>query len=220
MSVRFVAGGQFTVMQQMKLLKMPAMRRKRLLAQVGRRVRSLSRKRIRAQKGLDGKAWEPRKNKQVKRKMLKELGKKIAVFSTPRKVDITFASPSTGKIARQHQEGIEEVMTAAKVMAQNGSTDEDEPATRAQARALRDAGYKIRRKNGKGWKLTSLKHVVQNMTMKQAGLVLRILRDEDSVKRWVVPTPIRSFLGATQKDVNEFTQIIFDQTLQQIKRAK
>ncbi|MBL4761385.1 MAG: phage virion morphogenesis protein [Gammaproteobacteria bacterium] len=218
MSTKVSKSGDLRLKNQIALLKLPSAKRKRLLARVGRKVRVKSRKRLREQKDLNGRPWEKRSGKS-KRKMLRGMSKRIAVYSSPEKVDITFSNALTGKIAKAHQEGIDEVMTSAKMRRLKGQPDYDAPATRKQAKSLRDAGYKIRKKKGKGWKKPSLKHITETMTIGQAGLVLRVLRDEASKKSWTIPLPKRSFLGASERDVTELVDEILEDILKPVKRA-
>ncbi len=218
MSTKVSKSGDLRLKNQIALMKLPAAKRKRLLARVGRKVRVKSRKRLREQNDLDGKAFEKRSGKS-KRKMFRGMSKRIAVYSSPEKVDVTFTNAATGRIAKAHQDGIDEVMTSAKIQRLKGQPDYNAPATRKQAKSLREAGYKIRKKKGKGWKQPSLKHITETMTIGQAGLVLRVLRDEASKKSWTIPTPKRSFLGASERDVGELVDEVLEDILNPVKRA-
>lgn len=223
MTLTASVSGSFTLRQQMQLLKLPAARRKRMLGQIGRKVRVYSRKRLRGQRGLDGQPWEKRKEQKHKKnnqKMFRKFSKGLAVYSSADKVDITFSNYVTGLIAKKHHEGIDELMPAARAEKQKGVPDYDAPATRRQAKRLREAGYRVRRAKGKGWKVPSIKHIVETMTLGQAGMVLRMMRGADSKASWVIPTEKRDFLGATQKEIDYLAQHYFDETINSMKRAK
>lgn len=68
--------GQLGVQEQLALLSLPPQLRRRLLNNVSKRVRTISRQRIRTQQNLDGSPFAPRKNPEKgKKKMEAGLGK-------------------------------------------------------------------------------------------------------------------------------------------------
>jgi len=210
--IRLDVTGQLKLKQRLALLTLPAAKRKRLLGQLGRKIRTESRKRLRAQRDIKGHAWAPRKNKST-RKMLRGLSKHMVVYPSAKAVDITFKNGLVGRIARKQQEGIDEVMTREKMQRLHGQPDYQAAATRNQAKALRAAGYQINRAGGKGKKTPTLKWVVENLTVGQAGLILKTLQGTSTKSRWVISLPARSFLGANKKNINEMVQTIFDNTI-------
>ena len=201
--------GHLNMQQQMQLLMMPAAKRKRITGQVVRRVKSASRKRLRQQKSLDGSQWPGRGSK---RKMLGKLGRNLTTRYNAEQGVARFASITTGRIAYQQQHGVQEVFTPAKAKKRYGTPDYDAPATRRQARALKAAGYMVRRAGGRPYKPT-IGWITENMKQGQAGLILRIMRDEQPATSWVIPLPARSFLGADEADINTMVQTIFNQTI-------
>lgn len=201
--------GQLAVKQQIELLKLNPKKRKRINGQMGRKVRVLSRKRLREQKGLNGRAWEPRKarDKGQSKKMMRKTGRGLVTYYTADSAVITLKSTKHGRIAYAQQHGIGETFTASRAKSQYGEPDYQAPATKKQARALRDAGYKRRRENGKGWVKPSLTWIAENLKLGQAGLILRILRDEQTTKNsWVIKLPERSFLGVTEQEIKQLVQ--------------
>ena len=77
--------GMLDAEQLLGLLELPVPKRKRLLNNVSKRVRSLSRQRIRDQENLDGSPFAPRKDKgKSKKRMEAGLGKLL---------DVTRSSP-------------------------------------------------------------------------------------------------------------------------------
>ena len=182
---------------ELKLLLLTPQKRRRILRGAGRKVRRDSRQRIRGQKDLTGKTWQGRSNGR-KTRMLKKLGKNVQVQTSPHAAKVTFGNQRLGKIARAHQHGISQEMTAAEAARKYGTPNEYAKASREQAKALRAEGYKIRRNKGKGWKKANLKWITNNLSQQQAGLILRTLRDKQSKQRWTIPLPQRSFLGQSQ----------------------
>ncbi len=195
--------------QRLQLIAMPPAKRRRVLANIGRKVRVASRKRLRTQRDIQGKKWQGRQSGKS-RKMLRGISKRMVVLSNSSQTDVTFKHTKTGRIAYAQQYGIAQEMTAAQAAKQYGTPDYKAPASASQAKALRNAGYKIRRKRGKGWKSPTLKWITQNISNGQAGFILRLLRDETPKKSWTINLPARSFLGATQNDINAMAQTLFN----------
>ena len=89
------------------------------------------------------------------------------------------------------------------------------PATRKQARKLRELGFKRRR--GKGWRgnrwmQPSLKWIEANMSIAQAGLIIRILGDAPK-EHWTTVLPSRAFLGATVAEQAEMVDVLASQII-------
>ncbi len=195
---------------ELKLLLLSPQKRRRIMRTAGRKVRRDSRQRIRGQKDLTGKTWQGRSNGR-KTRMLKKLGKHVQVHTSPNAAKVTFGNKRLGQIARAHQDGISQEMTAAEAARKYGTPDENAKATREQAKALRAEGYKIRRNKGKGWKNPSLKWITTNLGWQQAGLILRTLRDKQSKKRWTIPLPQRSFLGQSQVEYKALRNLVLNE---------
>jgi len=212
--------GLLPLKQQLQILAMPKPLRRRLLNRTAKFVIRDSRKRVRKQVDLKGMPFEARaKKRKGNRKMLAKLAKQLRVTKLG-SMDATvgFYRPSSGRIAAKQQYGAVERITAAKLQA-NDKGGHDAPATRRQAIALRDAGFKIKGANGKRLKSPSLKWVVANMKVGQAGAALRYLKNEagkTTKTSWTTVLPARSFLGATASDVTQYTHAILKQMKQEI----
>ena len=119
-----------------------------------------------------------------------------------------------GAVAKQQHDGFTKVMTAAAMARERGaSVTQEDPATMRQAKALLAEGFRIRQKGTKKWRKPSAKWIRENISQKKAGVVLRILRNEQPKKTWVTKVPARSFLGATEQQINQFVNKIFDNTV-------
>tara|TARA_R110002050_G_scaffold57423_3_gene128942 strand:+ start:87891 stop:88568 length:678 start_codon:yes stop_codon:yes gene_type:complete len=212
--------GLLPLKQQMQLLAMPKPLRRRLLNKTAKFVIRDSRKRVRNQVDLKGMPFAERARKRKgNRKMMANLAKQLRVTGlSSTDATIGFYRPSSGRIAAKQQYGAIEHITAAKLQA-NDKGGQDKPATRRQAIALRDAGFKIKGGNGKRLKSPSLKWVQQNMKVGQAGAALRWLRDKanETVKTsWTTVLPARSFLGANASEVTQYTGDIMKQMTKEI----
>lgn len=204
--------GQLSVQRKLKLLQLPPAKRKRLLGQVVRKVRSGTRRRLREQRDLNGAKWEPRKDGR-KQKMLRKIGRKLVTSYDQNEGRVSYPGGVTSRIAREHQDGLDEVMTAERMRKIHGEPDYSAPATTAQAKALRAEGYKARKKSGKGYRNASIREIKETLTLGQAGIILRMMRDSDSKQSWVIPLPARAHLGATEKEINDMVNTVFDQTI-------
>ncbi|MGI1677567.1 MAG: phage virion morphogenesis protein [Cellvibrionaceae bacterium] len=207
--------GALEAKKKIDILRLPPAKRRRLLLKLMQQTRKQSRERIKQQRDLNGKPFAPRKDNKNKRKMLRQLGKKLIIRTTPDKGTLKINNPVGGRIAKEQQDGITEVMTSQKMKRIHGKPDYDGPATRRQAKALREVGYKVKRKSGKGWKTPSLKWMTENLTLGQAGLITRLMRDEKSKTQWEIKLPSRAFLGATDEEVKTMINTIYDETIKQ-----
>lgn len=213
MYIHHSVSGHSRAVTAVRALALPSHQRRRLLGQIGRTVRTATRKRLRSQTGLDGSSWTPRKRREA-RKMLRGIGKTLRVRPGEYTVDIGPTNPVANRIASAQQHGTDEVMTARK-MAVIHRRGDGKPATKRQAKALQEAGFKIKQPGtapGKGWRRATQRWITTNLTRQRAGLILRELRGGTSKQSWVLPLAERSFLGATEHDVKTISDIIFSGT--------
>ena len=83
--------------------------------------------------------------------------------------------------------------------------DTTSPATRKQVRSLIDAGYKARWGNFPGRRTPTMKWITENLTIAQAGVILRALGG-GSKEEWEINLPARSFLGITDVDMDQLRE--------------
>ncbi len=146
-TVDFDVRGMLDAQQTLELLSLPASKRRRLLNNAAKRVRTRNRKRISEQRNVDGTPFEARKAG-GKRKMMRGLGKTLQVVSlTADEAVLGWGNRLVARIAADHQHGRPETMSAARMRRLGKTPDYNAPATRHQARARLKAGYRIR--NGK-----------------------------------------------------------------------
>lgn len=186
--------------QDIAVMQLPATARKRLFRSAGRRYLKSSRDNLRQQKNIDGTPFE--KRKYGKSKLLKNMGKSLKFFPSSHAVTLTWPNKTVAKLGYRHQFGIDEVMTASRMVKIHGQPDYQAPATKKQAKALIEAGFTIagnKTKKGKARrKKPSQRWILQNMSLGQAGLIIRILRrTTNPPQRWKIPVPARPFLGVT-----------------------
>lgn len=204
--------GQINVRDRVALLRLSPQRRKRITGQIGRKVRVASRKRLRTQKNMDGTTWQDRSSKS-KRKMLRGLSKRMVVRSNEEQTQVMFNHRRTARIAQQHQFGIDEQFTKRKAARLYGQRSGDDPATRRQAKRLRELNYRVRRHTGNGWKRATIKWITENLSINKAGVIIRSMSHKQTVSQWTIPVPKRSFLGANQTEINDIIQTVFNQTI-------
>ena len=215
--------GILPLKRQMQILAMPKNLRRRLLNKVAKKVIKDSRKRTRDQVDLQGRPYA-KHSKGRRRKMLTRLARQLSVTQlSGQKAEIGFSNPVVGKIASKQQHGDIEQMDASSFnKTETGDSHYNKPATRKQAKALREVDYKIKKANGKGWKKPSLKWVTQNLTVGRAGLILKLMRikaGETIKKSWVTQLPARSFLGATASEVTQHVETIFKQITNEVQHG-
>lgn len=195
---------------------------RRAMNRVAKKAISNAKKRIREQTDLDGQAYPDRhkpRSKRKAKKMLTELGRQLRVVKLgDMEAVVGFSNPVVGGIAFKQQYGDVQQMTAEKARAaltgRDRASDKD-PATRDQARALLEAGYKSR-VGGKGYKTPSIKWIVSHLKKGQAGFILRTLRGRKEV--WETILPPRSFLGATEQETGEMLQLLVAELYRELDR--
>ncbi len=211
--------GHLSLKQELKILAMPKQQRQRFLRKFVMRGRKYTRQRIRQQKGLDGQPLAPKKNGR-KGKVLKGMGKGLVAYADSDKGVLKYKNARTGKIGYMHQMGIGSSMTASQNRKRNGEPDYKGPATKKQAKALIEEGFKGRKEGGKGYKRVSQKWIVANLTLGQAGVILRHMTDQDYKDRWDIPLEARPYFGITDKEINIIVKEIMTDVQQTLATKK
>lgn len=211
------ARGYLGVREQLALLSLPPQLRRRLLNNVTKRVRTLSRKRIREQQNLDGSPFEARKGSaKGKKKMEAGLGKLLQVTRvSPDEATLGWRNALTGWVAAQQHNGVSERRTAAQMRRWN-RVPEGIAATEKQAKRLRRLGFKVRQEGRKTLARPSVAWIQEHINYAKAGLLIRILGDEQGettgAQSWDITLPKRQFLGSTDQETSQ----LVNQVLQQI----
>lgn len=212
------ARGYLGVREQLALLELPPNLRRRLLNNVTKRVRTMSRQRIREQKNLDGSPFAPRKSQgKGKKKMEAGLGKLLFVTKlTPDEAVLGWRNGLTRWIAAQQHHGNSERRTAAQMKRWN-TVRPGQGATEKQAKRLRRLGFRVRQAGKKSLTRPSVAWILEHVQYQQAGLLIRILTDgtaeTSGAQSWEITLPKRQFLGV---DTDRDTRLLVNQVLQQI----
>lgn len=218
--------GDERLFRQLQALSLPNNRKRQFNSKLAREVMRQSKARIRQQRDVKGNRFSPRKR--GRKKMLTRLMRRASIVrSNSDGASIGWRNNQVGKVARAQQDGHSETMTAEKMKRRRGEPDYDAPATKEQAKALVESGYKrvtgkyrSGKKSGQTkTKRVSQKWITENMTIGHAGLVLRIIRGQDSKKTWQISNPARQFLGADGEDVRVLADMLLDEFIEQIKRV-
>lgn len=210
--------GYLGVQEQLALLSLPPQLRRRLLNNVTKRVRSMSRQRIRAQQNVDGTPFAARKGSaKGKKKMEAGLGKLLMVTRlNADEAELGWRNALTRWVASQQHNGVSERRTAAQMRKWN-KTPPGLAATEKQAKRLRRLGFKVRQAGKKALTRPTVAWIQEHVNYAKAGLLIRILDNEKTestgAQSWDITLPKRQFLGAsTQQD----TSLLVNQVLQQI----
>jgi hypothetical protein len=210
--------GYLGAQEQLALLSLPPQLRRRLLNNVSKRVRSMSRKRVRDQQNLDGSPFEARKGAgKGKKKMEAGLAKLMQVTSVNAdEAVLGWKNALTRWVAAQQHNGVSERRTAAQMKQWNRVPD-GLAATEKQAKRLRKLGFKVRQKGKKSSTRPSVAWIQEHVNYAKAGLLIRILDDEKTessgAQSWEITLPKRQFIGVgTEGD----TALLLNQVLQQI----
>lgn len=212
------ARGVLGVREQLALLQLPPKLRRRLLNNVSKRVRTMSRQRIRSQQNLDGSPFSPRrKNEPGQKKMEAGLGKLLQVTAlSPDQVTLGWKNNLTSWIAAQQQNGTTERRTAQQMRRWN-RVPEGAMSTPKQAKRLRRLGFRVRQAGKKQLRRPPVAWILEHVSYMQAGVLIRILDDErgepTGADSWDITLPKRQFLGVNHA---RETSLLVSQVLQQI----
>lgn len=212
------ARGYLGIREQLALLSLPPQLRRRLLNNVTKRVRTMSRKRVRDQQNLDGSPFEARKGEaKGKKKMEAGLAKLMNVTRvSPDEAELGWRNALTSWVAAQQHNGASERRTAAQMKRWN-NVPPGLAATEKQAKRLRRLGFKVRQAGKKSLSRPSVAWIQEHVNYAKAGLLIRILGDEKAegtgAQSWEITLPKRQFIGvSTERD----TGLLLNQVLQQI----
>ncbi|PAU55218.1 virion morphogenesis protein [Pseudomonas sp. PICF141] len=212
------ARGYLGVREQLALLSLPPQLRRRLLNNVTKRVRTMSRKRARDQQNLDGSPFEARKGPaKGKKKMEAGLAKLMIVTRVSAdEAELGWRNALTSWVAAQQHNGVSERRTAAQMRKWN-TVPVGLAATEKQAKRLRRLGFKVRQEGKKTLTRPSVAWIQEHVNYAKAGLLIRILDDEKAessgAQSWEITLPKRQFIGvSTERD----TGLLLNQVLQQI----
>lgn len=210
--------GALSVDAQLALLDLPPQLRRRLLNNVTKRVRSMSRKRVREQQNLDGSSFEARKGSaKGKKKMEAGLAKLLQVTRVSAdEAELGWKNALTRWVASQQHNGVSERRTAAQMRRWN-KVPPGIACTEKQAKRLRRLGFRTRQKGKKTPTRPSVAWIQEHVNYAKAGLLIRILSDErtesSGAQSWDITLPKRQFLGVSNG--NETNDLV-NQVLQQI----
>ncbi|PHN38605.1 virion morphogenesis protein [Pseudomonas sp. ICMP 564] len=211
--------GLLNVDAQLALLDLSPQLRRRLLNNVTKRVRSMSRKRVREQMNLDGSPFAERKGSAMgKKKMEAGLAKLLQVTRVSSdEAELGWKNALTRWVASQQHNGATERRTAAQMKRWN-KVPPGITCTDKQAKRLRRLGFRIRQKGKKTLTRPSVAWIQEHVNYAKAGLLIRILNDEKTetsgAQSWDITLPKRQFLGVeTGSETRELVNQVFQQIL-------
>ncbi|MFL1490356.1 phage virion morphogenesis protein [Pseudomonas antarctica] len=211
--------GLLNVDAQLALLDLSPQLRRRLLNNVTKRVRSMSRKRVREQKNLDGSPFAERKGSaKGKNKMEAGLAKLLQVTRVSSdEAELGWKNALTRWVASQQHNGVSERRTAAQMRRWN-KVPPGIACTDKQAKRLRRLGFRTRQKGKKTLTRPSVAWIQEHVNYAKAGLLIRILNDEKTetsgAQSWDISLPKRQFLGVeTGSETRELVNQVFQQIL-------
>ena len=205
--------------EQLALLNLPPQLRRRLLNNVSKRVRSMSRKRVREQQNLDGTPFAERKGSaKGKKKMEAGLAKLLQVTRVSSdEAELGWKNALTRWVAAQQHNGVSERRTAAQMRRWN-KVPPGIACTDKQAKRLRRLGFRVRKKGKKALARPSVAWIQEHVNYAKAGLLIRILDDEKAessgAQSWEIKLPKRQFLGpGTESETSALVNLVLQQIL-------
>jgi hypothetical protein len=209
-SIHIQIDGLIPANRRLNALKLKGVKKRRELTKLCRKVISFSKKRVQGQSDLAGSAYKKRhKPRSDRRKMLTRLYRMLKVMRNDGTDAIVSFPGFAANIAAKQQYGFTETVTAAKLKQQQGggTSNKNFPATKQQAKALRDLGYKI------GGRKASLSQITATLKSGKAGAMIRAMRKArglPSHSSWNTVLAPRSALGATDSEVSTLVNILIN----------
>ncbi|WP_435247338.1 hypothetical protein ACMAZD_11570 [Vibrio sp. nBUS_14] len=209
MKIELVGKDAINAKQALEALVLTKRKRFWLLKDLGRWEKRMTRSRIRRQKDVDNQKFEKRKRGEGAVLTSFENGMEPYVLHDATMLDLTWRRQKKAKKATVHQAGLTQTVSAREYIKEQkrrrGEPDYDGPCTKEQAIALRRLGYRVRRKDGKGWNKPSVRNLEKRLTLGQAGLIIRMMRTgkPKGKQSWKVHTPQRQMLGTKPQKVKE-----------------
>lgn len=197
--------------EKLAMLAMPPKKRIWILKTLGRWEKVNTRKRIQQQKDIRGQALAPKKGKK-RGKVMRRMAKGLTPYvRNANMLDLTWSNKLTAKIAARHHIGQKQKMTKRQMQKRWGTPDYSAPCSKGQARKLRELGYTVARKSGKGRKKPSLRLLMETVSHGQAGQIIRELSNQPNVSAWDIPLAERQILGSKEREVTRQLIKIFEQ---------
>lgn len=219
-TVRVVERDRLRLMEQLDMLTLPPKERRKFLRKVIGDIRRQSKENVRAQRTVDGAPMPPRKHGRRKRKMMKGLGRTVEEKVTgDYSAEVGWRKSGPARTAYRHHHGVPEDWSRGRARKAYGTPDYKKAATKRQARSLIREGYRAprRKKRGKGitLKRVSKKWIEENMSLGQAGVILRLMRTgtRRGKTRWTVDVPARPFLGVPAAEADRYVTDLARQAL-------
>lgn len=206
-------------LKDLELLSLPTQKKKEILIRSLQMIKRASVKNTTQQQTPSGDKWKKRKVGTAK--MLRRIAKLANSQSSPELGKLFYKNTRTGKIAQEHQEGLDHLFKKSDFSNRNKGGSMSDPCTLRQAKKLKDLGYTISAgKNKKGIKKSrkpGLKEIRTTLSRAKASLIIRKLEERNGTKRgknlsqWIIPTEKRPFLDTREtKNAEIILKIIND----------
>jgi len=209
MKIELVGNDAINAKKALEALMLTKRKRRWILKDLGRWESRMTRSRIRRQKDTNNKAFEKRKNGDKPVLTSFASGLEPYVLHDATMLNLTWKRKDKAKKAAVHQAGLTQTISAHEHIKEQtkrqGESDYGTRCTKQQAITLRRLGYRIRRRDGKGWNKPSVRNLEKRLTLGQAGLIIRMMRTgkRKGKQKWKVHTPQRQILGTKTEKVRE-----------------
>ena len=186
----------------------------RMIQAIANEVVRLDKAHVHTQTDINDRQFAPRK--QGRRKMEVKLGRLLSVIAqSQRDALIGWRVLRSSQIAARQQLGLSQTVSLAQFKAGMPTRAGNQPATRSQAKALLDVGFKRRLPGGRR-QTPSKKWITENLNVAQAGAILKALRVSAALTAWQVSLPPRAFLGVSTADYAQLKAYLLEQMRQEL----
>lgn len=193
------------IVDSLRLMTLTKTKRRRILNEMGKASVKTSRQNQKSQQTPAGAAWQKRANKKRKKMQIRLASLLTVTASDENKVVIGWRQSPTAKVAARHHYGYRRRHTRASAIkalknAKTEAKDAKGGATKEQARALKEEGFKVFARrinpNAQAGKMKSptMRWIQHNLSAEQAGFILRDMRGQAPTASWETVLAPRPFL--------------------------
>lgn len=191
-------------LKDLEIIALPSKKKREILIRTLQMIKRRAVSTASKQQSPTGQGWKKRKKGTAK--MLRRIAK-LANSKADRDSQgrLYYKQKRTGKIAEEHQEGIDHLFKRGDFSRKNKGGSSTDPATPRQAKKLRDLGYTINN-NGKRRRRPTLSEIQNTLSRAKASLIIRKLEEKygkgsgRNLTEWIIPTEKRPFLDTRDEE--------------------
>lgn len=196
-------------LKDLEVIALPAKKKREILIRTLQMIKRTAVSNAANQREPTGTSWKKRKKGTAK--MLRRIAKLAnSKAEHEGKGRLFYRHDSTGRIATEHQEGIDRLHKKSDKQSITKEGKPSDPATARQAKKLRDLGYTVagatKKDGSKRQRRPGIREIQSSLSRARASLIIRKLEEKygtgikKGLTQWIIPTVKRSFLDTREEE--------------------